>query len=209
MLLATALTGVACLGEKNAFTVSPRTLERLAERFGPEARQRLLAWQQFIRDDTSSDPLTKLEKVNDFFNRLLFVDDIIHWGANDYWATPTEFLAANGGDCEDFSIAKYFTLRALGIPDERLLLTYVKSLRLNQAHMVLAYYSRPDADPLILDNLTKKIIPGSKRTDLLPVYSFNASSLWIAKQRGKGKFIGASDRLKRWRELMQRIEDDG
>jgi len=62
-------------------------------------------------------------------------------------------LASNGADCEDFSIAKYFALKELGVPIQRLRITYVKAVRLNQAHMVLAYYPEPDAVPLILDNL--------------------------------------------------------
>ena len=61
---------------------------------------------------------------------MRFIDDIIHWNKVDYWATPIEFLASHGGDCEDFAIAKYFTLIQLGIPEEQLTLTYVKALRL-------------------------------------------------------------------------------
>ncbi|MBI4206399.1 MAG: transglutaminase-like cysteine peptidase [Betaproteobacteria bacterium] len=109
------------------------------------------------------------------------MDDIIHWGKEDYWATPIEFLSTNAGDCEDFSIAKYFTLRALGVPDDRLRLTYVKELvQYNQAHMVVAYFPSPDAEPLVLDNINKTIQPASARSDLLPVYSFNGSNLWLA-----------------------------
>ncbi|WP_197479414.1 transglutaminase-like cysteine peptidase, partial [Oleiphilus sp. HI0132] len=81
------------------------------------------------------------------------------------WATPLEFLATNAGDCEDFSIAKYFTLREMGIPDDMIKITYVKALELNQAHMVLAYYPTPDAEPLILDNLINEIKPAGQRTD--------------------------------------------
>lgn len=201
------LAAVLCFSEKESFTINRKVLDTIERKYGHDSRLRLLEWENFIRGDRSSDPLDKLQKVNVFFNKMNFVSDFNHWGTFDYWATPIEFLASKGGDCEDFSIAKYFTLRALGVPDEKLLLTYVKALRLNQAHMVLAYYSQPDADPLILDNLTEKIAPGSERRDLLPVYSFNASSLWIAKQRGKGEFVGNSDRLRRWRELLKRMED--
>lgn len=58
-----------------------------------------------------------LEETNRFFNRQIFIDDIKLWGQNDYWASPAEFLAVGGGDCEDFSIAKYFTLREMGFTD--------------------------------------------------------------------------------------------
>ncbi len=116
-------------------------------------------------------------------------------------------LSSNGGDCEDFSLAKYFTLRALGVADKKLNLTYVKALNLNQAHMVLTYYPSPGAEPLILDNLIQEIRPASRRQDLLPVYSFNGSGLWVAKNRSRGKKVGSSDRLKKWKNILQRLPD--
>ena len=88
-----------------------------------------------------STDLEKLEKVNRFFNQVNFVSDAIHWQKKDYWATPIEFLASDGGDCEDFALAKYFTLKMLGVPEKKLNLTYVKAWKLNQSHMVLTYYN--------------------------------------------------------------------
>ena len=150
----------------------------------------------------------KLALVNSFINQTRFVDDITHWGKQDYWATPVELLATNGGDCEDFSIAKYFTLREMGVPDERMRITYVKSLKLNQAHMVLTYYPSPDSDPLVLDNLINDVKPASNRSDLLPIYSFNAQDLWLAKERGRGRLVGSSDRISMWLDLLGRIEKE-
>lgn len=190
-----------------SFLISERILQRMAARFGHEARERLLDWQRLIQE-TDGDDRVKLERVNRFFNTNAFVDDSVHWQQTDYWATPIEFIASRGGDCEDFAIAKFFTLLKLGIDENRLALTYVKALRLNQAHMVLTYYPTPGAEPLVLDNLVDSIRPSSQRTDLLPVYSLNGSGLWLAKQRGKGKLIGDSDRLKRWRTLLDRISDE-
>jgi len=147
--------------------------------------------------------------VNDFFNQVRFISDEKHWKSTDYWATPVEFLSTNGGDCEDFSIAKYITLRELGVPDERLRITYVKALQLNQAHMVLAYYETPDSEPLILDNLMASIRPASKRPDLLPVYSFNGNDLWMSKLRGRGQVIrGGSQRINLWRDLTIRLKTE-
>ena len=117
-------------------------------------------------------------------------------------------LASNGGDCEDFSIAKYFTLREMGIPAERLRLTYVKALKLNQAHMVLTYFPTADADPLVLDNLVGEINSASDRDDLLPVYSFNGKGLWLAKARGADKLVGRSQRLSRWQSVIARIDEE-
>lgn len=195
------------IASSEKFGLDESVLTQAEERFGLGARQRLQAWVGLIRDDTSSSDTDKLTRVNDFFNTFDFVSDDIHWKTEDYWATPVEFIASDGGDCEDFSLAKYFTLKAMGVPESKLNLTYVKALSLNQAHMVLTYYEKPGAEPLILDNLVGAIKPASQRTDLLPVYSFNGTGLWIAKQRGRGQLVGKSERLSRWQELLQRMPE--
>lgn len=189
------------------FRLDSETLQRAADKYGSGARTRLTEWETLVRQDESTSDLEKLEKVNSFFNRMEFVDDIVHWGEKDYWATPVEFLASRGGDCEDFSIAKYFTLQAMGIPDEKLNLTYVKALRYNVHHMVLTYFSAPGAEPLVLDNIVGIVKPASERADLIPIYSFNGTGLWLAKQRGQGKLAGSSSRLKRWQDLLERMPE--
>jgi len=187
------------------FTLDASILNAAEKKYGTDARKRLVAWQQFIREDTSHTDLQKLEKVNTFFNQVSFVSDEIHWGKKDYWATPIEFLASDGGDCEDFALAKYFTLKILGVAENKLNMTYVKAWKLNQSHMVVTYYKTPGAEPLVLDNLINAIEPATKRTDLLPVYSFNGSGLWLAKERGRGNLVGKSDRLKMWNDLLERM----
>nr|WP_246194778.1 transglutaminase-like cysteine peptidase [Allochromatium palmeri] len=147
----------------------------------------------------------KLRVVNDFFNQLRFLDDVALWGVSDYWTTPFEFLVKNGGDCEDFAIAKYFTLIHVGVPEERLRLTYVKALDYDQAHMVLTYFATPRATPLVLDNLNPHILPATERADLQPVYSFNGTGLWLAKSAGSGKRVGGAERLDLWRDLQSRM----
>ena len=203
LLLAALVAAPVYTGEQ--LVLPERTLERAEQQYGPGARKRLLAWQELLRTGRSGDDRAKIERVNRFFNRLNFVDDALHWHKADYWATPVEFLASEGGDCEDFAIAKYFTLLDLGIDEHKLTLTYVKALKLNQAHMVLTYYPSPKAEPLVLDNLVEAILPSSERTDLLPVYSLNGSGLWLARQRGRGKMVGDSSRLQRWQEMLARM----
>lgn len=187
------------------FTLDSSLLNTAEKKYGVDARKRLLAWQQFVREDTSRTDIEKLEKVNRFFNQLNFVSDAIHWLKKDYWATPVEFLASDGGDCEDFALSKYFTLKMLGVPEKKLNLTYVKAWKLNQSHMVLTYYKTPAAVPLVLDNLINAIKPATQRPDLLPVYSFNGAGLWLAKERGRGDLVGKSDRLKLWNDLLERM----
>ncbi len=189
-------------------TLSPHQIQDIAQRYGSDAANRVRAWQALMRHDGNLSTQQKLEVVNHFFNKLRFVSDEEHWGVRDYWATPVEFLATDGGDCEDFAIAKYFTLRALGVPTSRMRITYVKAITLNEAHMVLAYYPSPGADPLVLDNLIPQIKPGSQRNDLVPVYSFNGDNLWVAREmRGQGQFVGSSSRIGLWRGLLERMRE--
>ncbi|WP_249344288.1 transglutaminase-like cysteine peptidase [Marinomonas sp. CT5] len=174
--------------------------------YGASAEKRILTWRRLINESQSLSIVDKLTKVNDFFNQMDFVDDMTLWGKEDYWATPIEFLGMQAGDCEDFTIAKYFTLRELGVPDENLRLVYVKALKLNQHHMVLAYYLKPTSVPVVLDNLDKELKPATQRKDLLPIYSFNAENLWLSKEKGRGVLVGGSSRLSLWTDLNNRFK---
>jgi predicted transglutaminase-like cysteine proteinase len=160
------------------------------------------------------DDETRLQTLNLFFNRrVVFREDIEVWGQIDYWATPLEMLSRGEGDCEDYAIAKYFSLVAAGVSPGRMRLVYVKATlagvsgAVQQAHMVLAYYGGGNTDPLILDNLINEIRPASRRPDLLPVFSFNTEGLWSGTQ-GPGAGDPAS-RLSRWRDLLARAKDQG
>ena len=188
--------------------LTDKLLNKILDIYGTEAKNRLLEWQSVVYDNKKAKEEEKLEIVNTFFNKSNFVNDIDHWNVEDYWATPVEFLSTDGGDCEDFSIAKYFTLREMGVPVEKMRIMYVKAIELNQAHMVLTYYPTPDAEPVILDNLINEIKLASSRNDLVPVYSFNADGLWLAKERGKGRRVGSSERIKMWQDLGHRIKNN-
>jgi predicted transglutaminase-like cysteine proteinase len=162
---------------------SPGLLAWVSNKWGKEVQPRLTTWQRLVRDtrplvtpDSKGDA-TALKRTNGFFNQMPYVNDIRHWGVEDYWATPVEFLGSFAGDCEDYSIAKFLTLKDLGIPLDKLRITYVRAITIGEPHMVLAYYPTPDAEPFILDNLIGDIKPASQRTDLEPVYSFNEQRL--------------------------------
>ncbi len=188
------------------FSLDKELLQKAEKKYGRDAHNRLTAWEDLIRQDRSRTDREKLEKVNHFFNsRIRFASDMEVWGIEDYWATPIEFLCKAAGDCEDFAIAKYFTLKAMGVDDKKLRITYVKAIQYNIHHMVLTYYSEPEAEPLVLDNLVDSISPASKRTDLMPIFGFNGSGLWMAKQRGQGKMAGSSNRIKLWQDLLQKM----
>jgi predicted transglutaminase-like cysteine proteinase len=196
--------------------LSAGLVEYMVGRFGPPAKPRLLDWSAFLRELPKSAPKAGevaadsdrrlISAVNSFFNRIPFIDDIRHWGQEDYWASPAEIVASNGGDCEDFSIAKYYALKELGVPIRGLRITYVKATRTNQPHMVLAYYPRPDADPLILDNLVSEVRPSSERPDLIPVYSFNDDDVWVSRDGLPGGHSGGRPtQIRLWRELLEKL----
>lgn len=151
----------------------------------------------------------KLQRVNQWWNqRLRFDSDQAIWGQADYWATPLEALAAGAADCEDYSIAKYSSLLELGVAENKLRLVYVRA-RLEesvQAHMVLAYYPSPSAEPWVLDNLNGQLLPASQRPDLTPLFSFNAAGVWL---EGSSRPQAGAERLSRWRELLARLKGSG
>ncbi|GAC12374.1 transglutaminase-like cysteine peptidase [Paraglaciecola chathamensis] len=179
---------------------------KIKNQYDNDALERVQDWQQLLNTSHTLPIDEKLYQVNNFFNELEFVDDIDHWGKDDYWATPVEFLATEGGDCEDFVIAKYFSLKELGVPAEKLRLMYVTATRLRQAHMVLAYYEEPNSVPLVLDNINRRILPASRRRDLLPVYSFNGDGLWLAKEQGRGQKVQQGGNNNLWNDLNKRMQ---
>lgn len=205
-LCVTLLTLVAGIATANPLGISSKILDAVAEEYGRRARSRVLSWQHLVDSNKGEPEAQKLARVNDFFNKVRFVDDQVHWRKKDYWATPIELLATHGGDCEDFAIAKYITLRALDVSDQKLRITYVKALELNQAHMVLTYYETPGAMPKVLDNLIPEIKSADKRPDLEPVYSFNGEGLWLSDNSGEGKKLGTANDLNMWRDLVARLE---
>ncbi|UUM33131.1 transglutaminase-like cysteine peptidase [Vibrio japonicus] len=184
-------------------TQEQRWVDAVRQTYGDRAGRRVETWRQKMSDYASFDEREKLTRVNDFFNQLYFVNDDKLWGKKDYWATPLEFLGSNAGDCEDFTIAKYFSLLELGVSDKKLRLVYVKAIDLNQFHMVLAYYSTPSSEPILLDNINPEIKPASQRRDLLPIYSFNGQNLWLMKSK-QGQLAGKSSRLSLWNDLRAR-----
>lgn len=204
--------GIICLSvachSKADTIVSKTTLETVHKIYGAKASDDVAQWNKLLIELDGQETQEQLSHVNRFFNRQKFVDDIAHWNMKDYWATPIEFIATGGGDCEDFSIAKYFSMRALGVPSSKLRLMYVKALEYDMAHMVLAYYDKPNAIPLVLDNLNKKILPANKRPDLQPVYSFNGEGLWKAIEQGRGEQLQAGGKNSMWKDLTNRMKQE-
>jgi predicted transglutaminase-like cysteine proteinase len=187
-------------------------LSVLADRYGERAAQRGAVYQAELEKLDGMSVEDQLKGVNRYFNQaIVWKSDQEIYGTDDFWATPSETIGRGRGDCEDFTIAKYVSLRHLGIPSNELRLTYVKLRRTNgqsQAHMVLAWYPQPGATPLILDNANPYILPASQRRDLRPVFSFTSDALWLASSN-KRTNVDPSSRLSQWRQMLNRAQSEG
>ncbi len=198
--------------------VSPRAFDSQrmiasAPAFGARAVASAPSVQQLIAQGSNATDDSRVRATNQFYNdAIAFVDDIDVWGVTDYWASPLEALGKGMGDCEDYALAKYFSLVAMGMPISKLRLVYVRALldgprSPGQPHMVLAFYGSPGAEPLILDNLVYDVRPASRRPDLVPVFSFNTEGMW---QGVNGQSTGdASSRLSKWRDVLARASAQG
>lgn len=179
-------------------------------------QQSFVDWRHMMQSYMESPVDIRLQKVNEFFNhQISYAEDQDVWGQSDYWATPMESLSKGKGDCEDYVIAKYFTLRNMNIPDNQMRLIYVKariggpSSGVQQAHMVLAYYPSADAEPLILDSLISDIRPASRRPDLFPIFSFNSQGVFAGVAANSALGPGGTSRLSRWQDLLERARREG
>lgn len=185
-------------------------MQQAAQRLGARAVAALPPLDAMLQQGARADDEAQLAAVNAFFNRrIVFRDDAQVWGQLDYWASPLETLDKGEGDCEDYVVAKHFSLLALGMPVQRLRLVYVRAQAGGEsvAHMVLAYYGQPGAEPMILDNLVGSVRPASRRPDLIPVFSFNSEGLWSGM--GEPSASDPQARLSRWREVLAKAKAEG
>jgi predicted transglutaminase-like cysteine proteinase len=189
------------------FFIDKQTIKKVEEKYGLFAKRRVEALIKLMNSLKNQTEKEKLIRVNQFFNQVKYQSDIKTWGIKDYWATRMEFLGKDRGDCEDYATAKYFTLKQLGVPTSKMYLSYVKATKQKIAHMVLTYFETKKSIPLVLDNYDKRILPATKRPDLIPIYSFNGDSLYLAKQQGLGKKVPSGlTKNKKWTKLLQDIK---
>lgn len=198
MKLLTTLLLFIVLSVSYAF-VSSDLIKQVEAKYGRFAKNRFIALDKLVKDLENKSDLEKLEKVNDFFNNVPYSRDISTYGVTDYWATPFEFLARDKGDCEDFVIAKYFTLKRLGINSSQMYLTYVRVQNYDDAHMVLTYFPTLKSEPYVLDNIRRILQPASKRTDLTPVFNFNPEVLQDGKK---------TTAHRKWDTLLKHIKEN-
>jgi len=191
------------------YSVDKKTLQFIKKKYGLDAEKRMQLLVSLLNKTANKSEVEEIKIINDFFNEVEYSSDKKAWKKKDYWASREEFLGIDEGDCEDYVIAKYFSLRQLGIPVDRLYLTYVKAIKYRQSHMVLTYYKTKGSVPLVLDNILHKIKPATSRTDLRPLFSFNGEKIYMAKQRGLGRVIPQGKiNLSKWSDLVLKIKKE-
>lgn len=145
---------------------------------GPGCSRAYRTWRAMIDELRGADPWIQLIEVNRRINRLVrYNSDQHRFGEADHWATPREFLTRRGGDCEDFALLKYVSLRELGFADRRMRLVVVRDTGRRQNHAVLSV-SMPEGRE-ILDSLDPAPRRHSTLTQYVPRYSINGSGAWI------------------------------
>lgn len=203
-----SLTLVVIAFASSGLGINEQTIKNTAQRkYGVKGVQNVDKWLTTMAGLQGQPEEQQLKETNRFWNRVALAgEDINIWGAEDYWATPLETLGRAAADCEDYVIGKYFSLIHLGVPADKLRLIYVRARvgGASIAHMVLGYYTSPNAEPLLLDNLTGIIRPASQRPDLTPVFSFNSKGVYVS-----GSAPSSVDRISRWRGLLDKMRSEG
>lgn len=90
-----------------------------------------------------TEKFTRLHTVNTFVNAFPYKRDV-----SDVWQTPAQFYK-NGGDCEDYALAKYALIKANGLGEPRLFLVFDRFRQ--EPHMVVLVGNQ------VLDNQNPQI----------------------------------------------------
>lgn len=179
--------------------------QAVATHYDESAQKRFVSLKKLLKEGQGLSDNERLFRVNDFFNQVPYSSDEKVWGNRDYWATPVEMLGKGKADCEDYAIAKFFTLLEMGIPEEKLFLTYVVTDNLTTRHMVLAYYEYKGAVPLILDNRAFTIAPENLNKNYIPLYRFNLNDFIAYEDGWEHKSSIATKKLHQWENLTKRF----
>ncbi len=169
----------------------------------PISKNRILDYQKTMRELSHLQKKQQLTQLNLYLNSLLPQYDAVIKNKENDWATPKEFLKIGYGDCEDYVIIKYYSLLRLGYKKENLYLTIVKEKFYGGYHMVLSYFNEKDRSPLVLDNLSFKILPLQKRTDLAALLFINTNGVY--KMKKDGNLQKVADKYKEFEELQKKI----
>lgn len=119
----------------------------------------------------------KVEAVNNYINaKIEYRPDAEVYGKSDYWASVDETFKKGLGDCDDYAIAKYFTLKELGFAEEDMRIVVLKDHSINEIHAVLSV--EVNGVHYILDNQSPYLRTDHQLTYYEPIYSINQEKWW-------------------------------
>lgn len=160
-----------------AFTKWLSMFDRFEKELKDTAAQRVIKTMKIELSEYRSASIFEMAKdIDKMMNKKEYIVDQKNWGQSDYWETPVEFMK-HGGDCEDFAIAKYIALRAMGVPESRMRVAIVQDLKKNMPHAILIVYT--EKGPYILDNQSQIIRSASAVKHYKPIYSINRQAWWL------------------------------
>ena len=136
-------------------------------------------WGEFVQNMVGSSPMEQLDRINRYMNEAAYITDPRNYNVADYWATPKQFFDRDG-DCEDYAIAKFTSLRALGWDNAHMRIVVLQDLNLKIAHAVLVVYV--DGEAWILDNQITQIVTADTILHYRPLFSLNEDSWWIHRR---------------------------
>ena len=140
----------------------------------------LKAWDKFLNGLKGKPRMSQIRAVNSEMNRRRYILDPVNWGLKDYWASPLQFFRKQG-DCEDYAIAKFLSLRALGVPNEDMRILVLMDTNLNLAHAILVVYVEDRI--YLLDNQIGSVVRADTVRHYKPIYSINETNWWLHRPR--------------------------
>lgn len=165
----------------------------------------LVRWREFLETLRGQDALAQLRAVNAYLNRVPYRTDLENYGSEDYWATPREFFA-RGGDCEDYAIAKYLSLRALGWPAERLRVAVVHDNARDLVHAALIAYHGGNA--YLLDIEIAEVTDHRNVSRYIPIFAISENGWWSYRAQPAIEVVKAVAKIEEakpvWRSLHLR-----
>lgn len=175
-----------------AFTKWTSMFDRFDKNLNKASSKRIIQdIQTELAEYKSSSIYSMAKQVNAMMNKQKYIGDNKNWGKSDYWATPIEFMT-RGGDCEDFAIAKYVALRALGVPENNMRIAIVQDQKKNVPHAILVVYSERGA--VILDNQIKDMRHANSISHYKPIFSINREAWWLHTTQERPTTIVAAAR---------------
>jgi predicted transglutaminase-like cysteine proteinase len=136
----------------------------------PRAACVIVGWKSFIGSEQGHPVRAELDEVNAFINLHVYRLDAY------YWETPREFVVQDG-DCKDYAIAKYFTLRKLGWSADDLRVVVLRDVDIAEDHAIVVAYL--DGKTYSLDNLVPMVLPTDVIHHYRPYYSINENDWWL------------------------------